>query len=54
MRDKAGKSRGFGFVQFETEDQLKEAYRRADGRKVDGRRLVCNPTPFGVVAGLLN
>lgn len=36
----SGASRGYAFVEFESEDALKEAYRRADGRKVDGRRIL--------------
>ena len=44
---KNGKSRGFGFVQFETEDDLKDAYRRADGKKIDGKR--CVPECSGVI-----
>jgi hypothetical protein len=40
VRDQSGKARGYAFVQFESEDDLKDAYRRADGRKIDGRRYV--------------
>ena len=32
--------RGYAFVEFETEDDMRQAYKRADGRKVDGRRLL--------------
>ena len=37
-RDEKGKSRGYGFIQFEVEADMKDAYRRGDGRKIDGRR----------------
>lgn len=40
VRDRHGNSRGYGFVEFANEDDLKVAYRRADGRKIDGRRIL--------------
>lgn len=52
IRLKSGKSRGFGYVQFESEDDLKEAYKRADGRKIDGHR--CVETCFTVSLRLLH
>jgi hypothetical protein len=33
-------SAGYGFVEFATEDALKLAYRRGDGKLIDGRRVV--------------
>ena len=36
----AGKSRGYGFVEFEDKKDMKEAYKMADGRKVEGRRVL--------------
>lgn len=33
-------SRGYGFVEFVSEDSLKLAYRRGDGRRIDGRCVV--------------
>jgi len=39
-KDKKGKSRGFAFVEFESSQDLKEAYNDADGRKITGRRIV--------------
>ena len=32
--------RGYAFVEFEKEEDMRQAYKRADGRKVDGRRLL--------------
>ena len=34
------KSRGYGFVEFETPEALKRAYRAADGKRIDGRPVV--------------
>lgn len=36
-----GKSRGYAFVQFEKEDDMKDAYRRADGMKVCACACAC-------------
>ena len=35
-----GKSGGYGFVEFENEKDMLAAYKHADGRKVNGRRIV--------------
>jgi len=40
VRDKAGKSKGYGFVEYENEDDMKRAYRAADGIKIEGREIV--------------
>lgn len=34
-----GRSKGFGFVTFENQDDAKEAIRKFDGQEVDGRRV---------------
>ncbi len=34
------KPRGYGFVEFEHERDMKTAYKHADGRKIDGRRIL--------------
>lgn len=34
-----GKSRGYAFIEFEREEDMTSAYKRADGRKVDDRRI---------------
>jgi hypothetical protein len=39
-KDKAGRHRGYGFVEFSQEEELTAAYKKADGRKIDGRRIV--------------
>jgi len=38
--DKEGKSRGYGFVEYENEEDLKRAYRAADGMRIEGREIV--------------
>lgn len=40
IANKKGKSRGYGFVEFESSRDLKEAYKDADGRKINGRRIL--------------
>jgi len=35
-----GKSRGYAFIEFEHKKDMKEAYKQADGRKIEGRRVV--------------
>ena len=35
-----GKSRGYGFIEFEDKKDMKEAYKSADGRKIEGRRVL--------------
>lgn len=36
----AGKSRGYAFVEYERQKDMKEAYKAADGRKIEGRRIL--------------
>lgn len=38
--DKEGKSRGYGFIEYEDERDLKDAYKHADGIKIDGRGVL--------------
>lgn len=38
--DKEGKSKGYGFVEYENEEDMKRAYRAADGMKIEGREIV--------------
>jgi len=40
VTNKKGKSRGYGFVEFESSRDLREAYDDADGRKIVGRRIL--------------
>lgn len=39
-RRHAGKSRGYGFIEFEDKKDMKEAYKAADGRKIEARRVL--------------
>ena len=39
IRDKEGKSRGYGFVEFERTHHFKRAYNEAEGLKIEGRRI---------------
>jgi U1 small nuclear ribonucleoprotein len=38
--NKEGKSRGFAFVEYENEEDMKRAYRAADGMRIEGRPIV--------------
>ena len=40
IRDKQGKSRGYGFIEYENEEDYKNAYKHADGRRIDGKRVL--------------
>ena len=40
MYDGEGRSRGYAFVQFDRVQDMKEAYKRADGMRVDGKRVL--------------
>ena len=40
VHDKQGKSRGYAFIEFERERSLRHAYLEADGKKIDGSRVV--------------
>ncbi len=35
-----GKSRGYAFVEYEHKADMKEAYKAADGKKIEGRRVL--------------
>ena len=37
-----GRSRGFGFVEFESEDEAKAAQEMFNGKEVEGREIVVN------------
>jgi RNA recognition motif-containing protein len=39
----SGRPRGFAFVEFETEDQARQAIARFNDHELDGRRLRLNP-----------
>lgn len=38
--DNDGKPRGYAFIEFETETDMTLAFKQADGKKVDGRRIL--------------
>lgn len=40
MTDESGKSRGYAFVEFESEDDMKRALRDANGMQIDQRRIL--------------
>lgn len=41
VRDnKTGKSRGYAFIEFESSQDLKDAFKYADGKKIKGRRIL--------------
>ncbi len=48
IRDQeSGRSRGFGFVEMETEEMAEAAVAGMDGFEMDGRRLRVNPAQPG-------
>lgn len=36
----SGKPRGYAFIEFEHKNDMKTAYKMADGKKIEGRRVV--------------
>lgn len=40
MTDQQGKSRGYAFIEFEREEDMTMAYKRAEGKKIDDRRII--------------
>lgn len=40
VHDLDRKPRGYAFIEFESEQDMMNAYKRGDGRKIDGRRVV--------------
>jgi len=40
VKNKDGKSRGYAFIEFEKEKDMRNAYKLADGKKVEGRRVL--------------
>lgn len=40
ITDKDGKSRGYAFIEYEYEDDMKRAFRAADGMRIEGRPIV--------------
>lgn len=40
VNDKEGKPRGYGFIEFELEDDMTNAYKKMHGIRIDGRRII--------------
>lgn len=40
IKDKEGKSRGYGFVEFDRRRDFLSAFRQANGKRIDGKRIV--------------
>ena len=40
VEDKSGISRGYGFIEFDSEKDMRDAYKFANKRRIDGRRVV--------------
>jgi U1 small nuclear ribonucleoprotein 70kDa len=40
VADLEGKPRGYAFIEFEKEEDMMTAFKRSDGKKIDGRRIV--------------
>mmetsp|Transcript_244 Transcript_244/g.460 ORF Transcript_244/g.460 Transcript_244/m.460 type:complete len:322 (-) Transcript_244:35-1000(-) len=40
IKDKEEKSRGYAFVEYENEEDMKRAYRAADGMRIEGRHIL--------------
>ncbi|KEP61972.1 UNVERIFIED_CONTAM: RNA recognition motif-containing protein [Hammondia hammondi] len=51
--DRNGKPRGYGFIEFENDRDMKEAYKNADGKKIDGRRVLVDVERARTVPGWL-
>lgn len=53
VKDKEGRSRGYAFIEFHHERSLKQAYLKADGIKINGRRVVVDIERGRTVRGWL-
>lgn len=51
ITDFNGKSRGYAFVEYESEADLKTAYKQGDGKKIDGRRVLVDVERSRTVPG---
>ena len=51
VSDKEGKSRGYAFIEFESERDLRDAYKHADGIKIDGRHVLVDVERGRTVSG---
>lgn len=50
---KNGKPRGYAFIEYETEKDMHSAYKHADGKKIDGRRVLVDVERGRTVKGWL-
>jgi U1 small nuclear ribonucleoprotein 70kDa len=53
VKDSEGLSRGYGYVEFKYEDDLKVAYRKANGLRIDNRRILVDVERGRTVRGWL-
>eukprot|EP00920_Eleutheroschizon_duboscqi_P012411 GHVT01029576.1.p1 GENE.GHVT01029576.1~~GHVT01029576.1.p1 ORF type:complete len:370 (+),score=75.46 GHVT01029576.1:181-1290(+) len=51
--DLNGKPRGYAFIEYEDDRDMTEAYKRADGKKIDGRRVLVDVERARTVPGWL-
>ena len=51
--DKQGESRGYGFVEFESERSMRDAYKMGDGKRIDGRKVLVDVERGRTVKGWL-
>merc|ERR1719443_473087 len=51
--DQKGKPRGYAFIEYEHERDLKNAYKQGDGKKIDGRRVMVDVERGHTVEGWL-
>lgn len=53
VRDKDGKSKGYAFLEYENERDVKYAYQKADGIRLDGKYILVDVERARTVAGWL-
>ena len=51
VTDKEGKSRGYAFVEYETERHMRDAYKASDGIRIDGRSILVDVERARTVPG---
>ncbi|KAG8195597.1 hypothetical protein JTE90_017895 [Oedothorax gibbosus] len=53
VHDKSGKPRGYAFIEYDRERDMHTAYKHADGKKIDGRRVLVDVERGRTVKGWL-
>jgi len=53
VRDKEGTSRGYGFIEFDNENDVKVAFRQANHSIIDGKKIICDVERGRTVRGWL-